>query len=94
MPRNASIIRVKKKLLFVQLPIPRLTMSREDHNIPVAAFYLQSYLLEQKFAPQLDIRILDPFMQNCGAIRFLNQTTILELSDDDSDQRAFDQEVC
>lgn len=61
-----------KKLVFVQLPIPRLTLTREDHNIPVAALYLQAYLREQPIASAFDIQILDPYLQNYGS-----DTTIL-----------------
>ena len=57
----------KKKLLFVQLPIPRLSMTREDHNIPVAAFYLHSYLLEHPITTCFEMQILDPDVQNYGS---------------------------
>lgn len=57
----------KKKLVFVQLPIPRLTLTLEDHNIPVAALYLQAYLQEQPIANYFDIQILDPYLQNYGS---------------------------
>ena len=64
---------MKKTLLFIQLPIPRLTITREDHNIPVAAYYLQSYLQEQPIARQLEFEILSSSVQNYGS-----DDTILE----------------
>jgi len=57
----------KTTILFVQLPIPRLKITLEDHNISVAAFYLQAYLHEQKLAQQCHFRLLDPFLQNYGS---------------------------
>jgi radical SAM superfamily enzyme YgiQ (UPF0313 family) len=59
---------MKKKLLFIQLPIPRLKkISCEDHNLPVAAYYLQSYVQEQAIAWDVEIQILDPYIQNYGS---------------------------
>lgn len=57
----------KKKLVFVQLPIPRLTLTLEDHNIPVAALYLQAYLQEQPVANHFDIQLFDHYLQNYGS---------------------------
>ncbi|GAK57482.1 radical SAM domain protein [Candidatus Vecturithrix granuli] len=57
----------KKKLVFVQLPIPRLAITREDHNLPVAALVLQAYLQEQPIAKHVDIQLLDPDLQNYGS---------------------------
>ncbi|GAK51187.1 radical SAM domain protein [Candidatus Moduliflexus flocculans] len=57
----------KITILFVQLPIPRLKITVEDHNIPVAALYLQAYLREQELAQRCEFRLLDPFLQNYGA---------------------------
>ena len=58
---------MKRKLLFIQLPIPRLTITCEDHNIPVAAYYLQTYLQEQAVAEHLNIQLFDSFLQNYGS---------------------------
>lgn len=57
----------KKKLVFVQLPIPRLSITQEDHNIPVAAFYLQAYLSEHALSASFDLHILNPEIQNYGS---------------------------
>ena len=58
---------MKKKLLFIQLPIPRLKLACEDHNVPVAAYALQAYLQTQSLSRHLDIHLLDPSLQNYGA---------------------------
>lgn len=57
----------KTTILFVQLPIPRLKITLEDHNIPVAPLYLQAYLREQELAQRCEFRLFDPFLQNYGS---------------------------
>lgn len=57
----------KKTVLFAQLPIPRLSILHEDHNIPVAALHLQAYLLDQEIAAHFSFQLLDPFLQNYGS---------------------------
>ena len=60
-------MRSRTRVLFVQLPIPRLNITLEDHNIPVAALCLQAYLREQELAQQCELRLFDPFLQNYGS---------------------------
>lgn len=56
-----------KKLLFIQLPIPRLKLLADDHNIPVAAYYLHAYLQGQPIAEFIQSHVLDPVIQNYGS---------------------------
>ena len=63
-------------LLFVQLPIPRLGITREDHNIPVAAFYLQAYLQQQELSKSWQIQVLPASLQNYAS----DETLLREIS--------------
>ncbi|MCP4402504.1 MAG: B12-binding domain-containing radical SAM protein [bacterium] len=53
-----------KTLLFIQLPIPRVRILREDHNLPVAALHLQAYLQQQELSKALQIQLLPSSLQN------------------------------
>ena len=66
----------KKTLLFLQLPIPRLNLIQEDHNIPVAALYLQAYLQQRELSKAYHIQLLVPALQNYAS----DETLLRELT--------------
>ena len=55
---------MKPTLLFVQLPIPRLKLARDNHNIPFAAYCLKAYLAS----------FSEAHLQQAGALRRIFST--------------------
>lgn len=65
--RLPIICPMMKSILFLQLPIQRLTLADQDQNFPAAAYALSAYVQQRPIGRDFKFQILDPTLQNAAS---------------------------